>query len=344
MGSSADTLYFVGAGALGQAFAGLIAAAGQMVTLIGTPSGVARLLSAGCIRLRGVLVQDVPVAPAPAPPGTVGLTTDPGVLPPRSGVIFTTKGHQLPDAIARLRSIWPSADDAVSWVAGIQNGLLKDELLAAAFGAGRVIGAVTILSAQRDPDGAVIITSRGMTYFGEFTGGCSPRVTAAVQFLKAAGIPAEAAEDIQSVLWSKACNAIGVFGVCVLTRSSASGLMRNPDLVRAYHALIRETAAVAAAYAVPIGDYAGFPIRGYLDKSDAEMVELATMRATRFAPGEEGDGSLPSMLQDLRAGRPMEWDQVFGDMVRRAEKVGVPVPRIALVRDLIAGLNRAMSP
>jgi ketopantoate reductase len=49
------------------------------------------------------------------------------------------------------------------------------------------------------------------------------------------------------------------------------------------------------------------------------------------------------MVQDLLAGRPMESDQIFGDVVRRAEYVGITVPRIALVRDLIAGLNRTTS-
>jgi len=339
-----SALSFVGAGSLGQAFAGLIATSGQAVTLVGTPRSIERLSRAGQIRLRGVVRQEVPVAPAPAPPGVVGVSADPRVLPARSGVIFTTKGHQLPEAIAAVRAAWSGADDGVSWVAGVQNGVVKDDLLAEAFGLERVVGGVTILGAQREASGDVAVTSRGATYLGELAGGNSPRAIEAVRVLNAAGIPAEAVRDIQSVLWSKACNAVGVFGVCVLTRSSAPGLMRNPDLMRAYHSLIRETAAVAGAYGISIGDYEGFPIRGYLEKSEAEMMALASARAAAYAGGSGGTESLPSMVQDHLAGRPMEADQIFGDMVRRAEKVGVAVPRITLVRDLIAGLDRATNP
>ncbi|HLH74980.1 MAG TPA: 2-dehydropantoate 2-reductase [Chloroflexota bacterium] len=343
--STPSSLAFVGAGSLGQAFAGLLATSGQAVTLVATLSSRERLLQAERIRLRGALDLEIPVEAAPAPAGRVGITADPGDLPSNTGVIFTTKSHQLPAAIAMVRAVWPRADDATSWVAGVQNGIIKDDLLVKAFGVERVVGAVTILGAQREADGGVTVTSRGATYLGEFAGDSSPRVAAAAQTLRAAGIPTEAVTDIQSVLWSKVCNAVGVFGVCVLTRSSGSRMSSNPDLMRAYHALIRETATVAAAYGVTIGDYEGFPIRSYLTKSETKMIASAASRAATFA-GESGAGgteSFPSMVQDLLAGRPMESDQIFGDVVRRAEYVGITVPRIALVRDLIAGLNRTTS-
>lgn len=344
MGKAMDSqsaLAFVGAGSLGQAFAGLVAASGQPVTLVGTPDSVDRVLRAGQIRLRGARLQDLPVAPAPALAGVVGITDDPHRLPSPSGVIFTTKGHQLAEAIGAVSAAWPAADNAGSWVAGVQNGVVKDDLLAEAFGRQRVVGAVTILGAQSEDNGTVAVTNRGATYLGELAGGSSPRVEEAVRTLTSAGIPTEAVADIQSVLWSKTCNAVGVFGVCVLTRSSAPGLMRNPDLMRAYHALIRETAAVATAYGVSIGDYAGFPIRSYLERSEDEMMAMAAERAAAYASGSGGTESLPSMVQDLLAGCPMEADQIFGDIARRAEKAGIAVPRIALVRDLIIGLDRA---
>ena len=78
-------LAFVGAGALGQSFAGLLAKNGQAVTLLATPRTAAALLAAGRIRLRGVVESTIPAAPAPAPPGSVGVTTDPADLPAGGG-------------------------------------------------------------------------------------------------------------------------------------------------------------------------------------------------------------------------------------------------------------------
>jgi hypothetical protein len=49
------------------------------------------------------------------------------------------------------------------------------------------------------------------------------------------------------------------------------------------------------------------------------------------------------MTQDLLAGRPLEVDEVFGDIVDRAQAAGIPVPRITLVRDLLRGLRRHLA-
>ena len=329
-------LALVGAGALGQAFAAMLAASGQAVTLVATPGSAARLLAAGRIRLYGAVELEVPAVAPPAPTGSVAVTDDPARLSAGVGALFTTKGHQLPAAIAAVRAVWPAADDGAAWVGGIQNGLLKDDQLATAFGVERVVGAVTILAGQREPDGRVAVTSRGATYLGEFPSGVSPRVTRAAAWLNQAGIPSEASADIQSVLWSKACNAVGVFGVSVPTRGAP--VMRHPDLIRAYLSLIREAAATADAYGVTIGNYVNFPIKTYLETPEDELI--ARMTAPPAPPPPSAmPPSLPSMTQDLLAGRPVEVDEIFGDIVARAERAGVPAPRMTLVRDLIRGLD-----
>ena len=331
----APALAFVGAGSLGQSFAALLAQSGQAVTLLATPGTAARLLADGQIRLHGAVDVTVPALPAPAPPGSVGVTADAADLPAGVGLIFLTKGHQLGGAIASVRAAWPADGDDAAWVAGLQNGLAKDDMLADAFGAARVVPGATILGAERGADGAVTVTSRGATYLGESSGGASARVDAAIDALTRAGIPAEAAADIRSVLWSKACNAAGVFGVSVLIRSNAAQLFRDPDLMRAYLRLVRETAAVGRAYGVEVGNYPSFPpIHTY-----ATGDEAALLAAIPPGPAPRG-GSLPSMTQDLIAGRPMEVNEVFGDLVARAERAGVRVPHLTFVRDVLRGLDR----
>jgi 2-dehydropantoate 2-reductase len=264
------------------------------------------------------------------------VTADAGRLPAGAGLLFATKGHQLAAAIASMRAAWPAADDRVAWVGGLQNGLAKDDLLAAAFGAEQVVGAVTILGGQREADGTVLVTSRGATYLGEFDAAPSPRVRAAVAALQRADIPVEAAPDIRSVLWSKACNAAGVFGVSVLTRLAGARMMRRPDLGRAFLSLIREVEAIATAYSVTLGDYTNFPIRTYLTTPEAEMIARFSSQPL---PPPGARPVLPSMTQDLLAGRALEVDEVFSDLLERAERASVPVPRLTLTRDLIRGID-----
>src|SRR5204863_8720389 len=143
-------------------------------------------------------------------------------------LIFTTKAHQPPAAIAAVQRAAATLRDRIGWVAGAQNGLAKDTMLVDAFGPARAIGMVTILSGQSDPDGRINLRSLGMTYLGEFAGGDSGRVMAAVEVLNQAGIPATAADNIQSALWGKACHAAGIFGTTATARASLLGLMSSP--------------------------------------------------------------------------------------------------------------------
>jgi len=140
----------VGAGSLGQSFAALLALAGEDVSLLATPRSAERLLARGAITLQGVVDAVVPLRSGSAPGGCVALSTDPADLPHEAQVLFTTKGHDLPAAIENVRA---KAGERIGWAAGVQNGIVKDDLLAAAFGAERVVGAVTIFGAQR-PNGA----------------------------------------------------------------------------------------------------------------------------------------------------------------------------------------------
>jgi 2-dehydropantoate 2-reductase len=220
---------------------------------------------------------------------------------------------------------------------------LKDDILTYAFGPERVLGMVTIFSAGRQPTGDVAVSGLGRTYVGELDGHVSERAASVATQLCAAGIPTESDADIRSVSWSKACNAAGVFGVSVLTRTTGSELLGHPDLLRAYLALVRETEAIARANGVQVGDYFGFPIRTYVQNSDEDSIQALGSRpsaASRPAPQRV----FPSMTQDLLAGRSLESDEIFADLVERAARVHIPVPRLSLVRDLCRGLDARRNP
>jgi 2-dehydropantoate 2-reductase len=348
--SSARTigeLALVGAGSLGQAFAALLARSGQPVTLLATPGTLDRLRDTKALRLRGVVSLDVPVGPAPAPAGVVGLTGDPANLPRGGAVLFATKGHHLREAASHVKSKWPAPGDADAWVGGLQNGMAKDDVLAEIFGTERVVGAVTILGGERRSEGEIAVASLGCTFLGEIgTGPAAPtaRVADAMERLRAAGIPVEAPPDIRTVLWSKACNAAGVFGVTSVLRISTPRLFRDPHLIRAYLGLVRETAAIAAAHGVPVGDYTNFPIRTYVTRPDEETVAALSQKAFLAPAATGGVESFASMTQDLRAGRAIEVDDVFADLVERGERAGVAVPRLRLVRDFLRGLDPGHQP
>jgi 2-dehydropantoate 2-reductase len=326
-----DSLAVVGAGSLGQTYAALLSAAGHTVAVVATPQTATDLLAAEAIKLSGVIQMSVPVtAKVPAPAGAVSVTTDAASIPAHCGVVFATKAHQLQRAIEGAAAL-----PTIAWACGVQNGVVKDTSLAEAYGRERVVGSSTILGARRITNGDVTVTALGTTYFGEVGGGASARAQSIAAAFTDARIPSIAVDDIDSVIWSKACNATGAFGVSVLTGPEAPLIGYDPDLMRAFLSLVRETAAVAAALGHPVGNYDGLPpVRTWVERDVEEIVaELSP------PPSGETVRTYPSMLQDLMAGRAMEVEEVFGAIVAQGEAHDIPVPRLTFVRDLLRGLQ-----
>src|SRR5665811_350686 len=91
-----------------------------------------------------------------------------------------------------------------------------------------VLGAATMVGAERQQDGTVDFTARGTTYLGEFDGGISDRLGSIVAALDDAGLPAQALPDIESVIWSKACLSAGAFAVSVFSRLPVAEVFADP--------------------------------------------------------------------------------------------------------------------
>jgi 2-dehydropantoate 2-reductase len=138
------------------------------------------------------------------------------------------------------------------------------------------------------------------------------------------------------MLWSKFANAVGVFGVTAITGLPTAQMFARPPLALAYRALLQEAASVAAAEGTEVGDFPDLPMKTYAEQPVEEF--LAAM-AARPAPPPGAPPGYSSMAQDLAAGRPTEVDQIFGDLVRRAEARAIGVPLSQMVYRLITGLE-----
>jgi 2-dehydropantoate 2-reductase len=334
----------VGAGGLGLAFAGLLSAAGAAVTLLARPGSGAALLGQGVIEVRGAVTADIAVsagtaaAPGRPTPGHVTVSVDPAAAWACAAVLVTVKGPDLPALAARLRTAGPGRDGSSTYFVGLQNGVVKDEVLSAAFGADRVVGGATVLGCRRLHPGAVVVSGLGTTFLGEFRTPPSGRVASLASLVAAAGLPVSVEADIRSLLWTKFCHAIGVFGVSALTGLPSYDIFASSSLALAYRSLVEEAASVASAEGVRVGDFADLPIVLNLAPPPAAAVAAMVSRAGPRPPGPPG---YSSMAQDLAAGRPTEVEEIFGDLVRRADAHGLSVRRAELVYRVVAGLEGA---
>jgi 2-dehydropantoate 2-reductase len=305
-------ILFVGAGAVGGYFGSRLAAAGRDVTFL-VRQGRADALRRDGLRVALGAAPDAPVE-ALHDVQTVVTGSISGSDSAQTGfdvVVLSVKGYALD---AALEDIAPFVGPD-TMVLPLLNGMRHIDTLVARFGSHRVIGGLCVVAAQLDGDGTVRLLAPGasMTY-GELDGSLSPRIRALHEQLttpprESGGFEARLTERVEEALWSKWVFLASGGALTTLVGGTVGQIVATPTGTETALAIVGESAAVAGA--------AGFPLS---DKA----VESA--RALLTEPGSQFTTSL---YRDLADGRPIEADEIVGDLVGRAHGFGVPVPLLA---------------
>ena len=170
----------LGAGAIGSILAAHLAQAGHSVVVLARGER-ARAVEREGLRIRGLADLSV----------RVPVITDPAQLAAADTLIVAMKTHGTGAALERLRHL------EVGTVLSLQNGVVKDELLAQAFGAGRVLGALADTSGELLPSGEVLFTRNVSLPVGEPAGGISERARRIAGLVDRAGVRSAAVADIE---------------------------------------------------------------------------------------------------------------------------------------------------
>ena len=226
-------------------------------------------------------------------------TTDPAELPVVDLAILATKATELDAAAARLESRIPEAT-----VMTVQNGLGAEEIVRR-HGDWPLLSAVTFMSGTRHSDTRVEYVLDTETWLGPY-GDTPPNVAEeTARLIVSSGLRARAFADLRPAQWSKLIFNATVNGVAALTGLPHDHHFAEADLGELVHALVDEGRRVADAAGIELHD------------DPWEMNVLATRR---------GSAHHPSMLEDVRAGRPTEVELINGAVVREGERLAVPAP------------------
>jgi 2-dehydropantoate 2-reductase len=291
----------VGAGVIGSLYAGHLTHVAE-VSILTRRGEQARKLGEGGLRISGKSEFTAEVF----------ATADPDELADADLVIVATKATQLEDAAGALAGRFPTAA-----VMTIQNGLGAEELVRTR-GDWPLISAVTFMSGVRHDDAHVEYELDTETWLGPFAGTATHEQAQEIEaLLKAAGLHARAFPDLRPAQWSKLIFNATVNTVAALTNlphvSAFAARKEDIDLGNLVHDLMGEGKTVAAAAGVE------------LHEDPWEMNVEACRRGETLA-AEGHYAHVPSMLEDVRAGRPTEIDFITGALVREAAKHDVPVP------------------
>ena len=238
---------------------------------------------------------------------------EPGRLADAELVIVATKATELEAAAGLLAGRMREAT-----VMTIQNGLGAEELVARR-GAWPLISAVTFMSGARHSDTHVEYELDTETWLGPYAPSRTPfeRVREVESLLVDSGLRARAFPDLLPAQWSKLIFNATVNAVAAVTDlphvSQFAAVGEPTDLGYLVRDLVDEGKAVAAAAGVALHE-------------DPWHMNVLAVRRGETEAAEGRYAHVPSMLEDVRAGRRTEVDFITGALVREARRVGVDVP------------------
>jgi 2-dehydropantoate 2-reductase len=277
----------VGAGAVGGYFGGRLLEAGRDVTFLVRPRRAAALAKSG-LTIRSRLGD----FHRPSPP--IVLQED--IAGPFDLVVLSCKAYDLDGASASFaRAVGENTS-----VLPLLNGMRHLDLLADRFGPKPALGGQCVISATLDVDGAIVhLNDLHALSFGELDGSRSQRIGTVASALLNAGFDARLSDEIRQEMWEKWVFIAAAAGITCLMRAAVGDYVAAgaSDLAAG---LLEECAGIAAGQ--------GFQPR-----------EAALARA-RGALTAAGSPLKASMLRDIEGGKPVEGDQILGDLLRRAAK------------------------
>jgi 2-dehydropantoate 2-reductase len=302
----------LGAGSLGSAIGGTIAAGGSEVTLIDTYNEHVQAVNKAGLVLHTADGEK---------PVKVRAVLDSRGLEPADLVIVLVKSFHTEDAMQGARNL--VGPDTV--VMSMQNGLGHEDVLADVVGRAHVLGAKTYVGGMLlKPGHAVAGTAGKETIIGELDGQVSERAKAIAAEFNRAGLKTVVSDNIIGTMWDKLLINVATGAVSAITRLPYGPLYKSPEIEGIAVAAVTEAMAAAKALGVVL--------------SIREPRE-AWFKASAGLPAD----FKTSMLQSIEKGQRTEIDFINGAVVRAGHRAGIATPVNETLVACIKGIERGFT-
>jgi 2-dehydropantoate 2-reductase len=279
----------MGAGAVGGYFGAKLAASSNQVVFIARGSQLTAL------RRNGLAVEsfqgDLHIRDALC-------TGDPNAVGPVDLVLFCVKSY---DTEAVAQSLGPLMGPATV-ILSLQNGVDNADKIARLWENHDVLAGVVYIASQLFQPGTIKHSAGGKIVFGAQDGQAHVATQAVERLFSSAGISCEVSTDIRAVQWRKLLWNAPFCAISCLTRATVKEIVESDSLTKLALACMAEVGEAATTQAVALGP-----------ELFAETLHFS-----------KGLGNFKSsMLQDLEAGKPLEFEAFNGivlDLLQRAGK------------------------
>jgi 2-dehydropantoate 2-reductase len=286
----------VGAGSTGGYFGGRLAQAGRDVTFLVRPARAAALRDKG---LRIVSPHgDVTLVPK--------LVTADALKETFDAVLLTVKAFSLEAALDDMAP----AVGRETMILPVLNGMRHVDRLVERFGAPAVAGCVCKVATIVDADGRIVQLSRLQDLaYGEMDGARSARMERLDAAMQGAGFPARLSADIQADMWEKWDMLAALGTITCLMRGHIGEVNAAPGGTQFVTRMLDEIVGVVTAEGHP-------PRPAFLTEARKSLTDPASTGTS-------------SMFRDLQQGRPIEAEQIVGDMLARGARHQLTTPLLA---------------
>jgi 2-dehydropantoate 2-reductase len=286
----------MGAGAVGAYFGAKLSASGNELAFL------ARGAHLDALRRDGLRVN--------SPDGDLRIqntlfTNDPGEVAAVDLILFCVKSYDTDAAVGALAPMIGSGTTILS----LQNGVDNADKIAARWGEQHTLAGVAYLGSQLVGPGAIKHSSGGRIVFGELEGSVRDRTKSIEHALTSAGIPTEISKDIRKAQWRKLLWNAPFCAISCLTRATVKEIIESDSLRQLAVSCMNEVREAARTQGVDL---------------ETELID-ETLDFSKSLGGFK-----PSMLQDLEARKPLEYQAFNGIVVKllRQSETEAPVNQV----------------
>jgi 2-dehydropantoate 2-reductase len=216
-------------------------------------------------------------------------------------ILFCVKSYDTEVAAEQIKQL--VRDQTL--ILSLQNGVDNPDKLARVFDPGQILPSVVYVGAQLTSPGVITQSNGGRIIFGQIDDTVSESSKSLRQILSNAGIPCELSADIQKIQWTKLLWNAPFCAISCLAHANVKQIVESESLTALALDCMTEVQGAARARNI--------------DLRREQFDEIMTFSRTL---GE----FKPSMLQDLEAGKPLEYEAFNGIVVQTLRQAGAPAP------------------
>lgn len=228
-------------------------------------------------------------------------TDDPTEVGAADLILFCVKSY---DTESAAKALAPMIGKE-TLILSLQNGIDNADKIARLWGESRTLAGVVYVGAQLSQPGTIEHSAGGRIVLGELDGQVHAATEAVERVLSSAQIPCETSTNIRQVQWRKLLWNAPFCAINCLTRTTVKDIIESDSLTKLAVDCMAEVREAAKTQSVDLEP-------GLVDETLNFSKSLGDFK--------------PSMLQDLEAGKPLEYEAFNGIVVNLLQQAGQIAP------------------